>query len=188
MVKRSHFLPPNALKLVEKSLEINSYFAHLENITLAMTNDENEEIRQKAWSKILEARQQELPESVRKFKNPRKLNHNCVDYWDLIDYDSAEHKNPPVLRDIHVDETNIEYLASKPILMHDFGEFLVDMPSNTQPVERSVQLTTAAAKRTAGETNRTGFIVNTLSSRNAMPKFDSKQDFRFSKRLKHLSV
>lgn len=188
MVRRSRFLPPNALQLVEKSLEINSYFAHAENITLAMTNDESEQIRQNAWQKIMEAREREVPGMVRKFQTPKKLNHSCLNYCDLIDYESAEHTNPPVLRDIPVDESNIEFLASKPILMHNFGAFLVDMHVDTQSVERSVQLTTAASKRTVGENNRTGFIVNTLASRNAMEKFESKQDFRFSKRLKQLPV
>lgn len=62
----------------KKGLEINSYLAHTENITLAMVNnDDIIEIRRRAWSKILKAREQYTPGEIRKFVNPKNKSKLC---------------------------------------------------------------------------------------------------------------
>lgn len=95
----------------------------------------------------------------------------------MIDFETYTDTDPPIIRDIPIFAENIDSLAIKKLLEHDFGQFLNDMPLHTQSVERSVKLVTAASKRTAGEQSRNGLIFNTLASRNTMPKFASKKDF-----------
>lgn len=178
MVKSSRFLEENALKIVEKSLQKNAFFAHAEHIVVSMVNDEREAIRRKGWQYVLAARDKANPDEdgIRVFRVP-VLNFNCNDYTDLIEMEAQLHTNPPILRDIDVRDDNIDDLASKPILSHDFGAFLKKIPLHTQAVERAVKLVSEASLKVCGEEGRNGNILNTLSSRKINPKFESKQDY-----------
>lgn len=176
IIKSAQCMPPVCRDILNRNISNNCYFAHAENVTLAMLNDDSEEIRLKAWHKIYAARQQEIENSLRKFRSPQ-LNFSCESYTQLIDYDNAQYFNPPILKDYEFTEDQIVDLASKRILEHDFGEYLKDMPCHTQAVERSVKLVTEASQRVCGHEARNGFIFNTLYSRRLMPKFESKQDF-----------
>lgn len=184
MVKAIRFLPEPALSIVKNSISHNAFFAHPEHILLGTVNDDREDVRIKGWRSILKARSKTV-DSMREFKVP-KINFECDGYLNLIE-DSIE-ADPPVLRKIPVNEENIGLLASKKIEHHDFGSFLKNMPLHTQSVERTVKLVTESAKKVCGEDARDGLIANTIASRNSMPKFDSKQDFRLTQTAKHLSV
>lgn len=177
IVKSSQFLPPVYRKYVNENIAINSYFAHAENITLAMLNDEDEHIRRKGWNRILSARENApKTKSIRVFRVP-DINFSCTNYLDLIDYDKAEHTNPPILIDFPFTRADIDELSSKRILEHEFAKHLKNLPCHTQAVERSVKLVAEASQRVCGQEARNGMILNTLHSRNSMPKFDSKKDF-----------
>lgn len=118
------------------------------------------------------------------------MNVNCTSYMDLIDMRrvAVTDTNPPVVRDVLVTEENIEFLSCERILDHEFGSWLEKTPVHTQCVERSVQLVTKASKVVSGERNRDGLIANTIASRNAMPKFNSKQDYNVTETSKYLVV
>lgn len=176
-----------ALDIVNKSIARNAFFAHPEHVILSMVNDERESVRLNGWQKILSARENEIPGEFRQFRVP-ELNFECIDYMELINLDSAAETNPSLLKDVLVTGENLDLLASKKILDHDFGDFLRDMPLHTQSVERTVQLVTKASKAVFSESNRDGYIANTLASRNSMPKFKSKQDYKQTTTRKHLSV
>ena len=113
-------------------------------------------------------------------------------YKNLIAYDSATHTNPPILSDVPITRADIDELSSKRILDHEFSKYLKKIPNHTQAVERSVKLVTLASQRVCGQEARNGLILNTLSSRKTMPKFDSKQDYAKSfgslSDLSHFSV
>lgn len=191
MIQNSRFLPTAALKIVQENISRNAYFAHPENLTLTMLNDNNEAIRRKGWLSILSARESAIDgDPVRVFRVP-KINFPCTNYTELIDYDNAIHTNPPILRDLPITRADLETLASKKILDHDFGSYLNDMPLHTQSVERSAKLVTGASTRVCSEKARDGLILSTLASRANMPTFQSKQDFDVSSNkdvLKHFSV
>ena len=59
----------------KKYSQINGYMAHSESILLAMVNDKNDRIRQKAVEKIISLRKNVPSEEVRKFKIPTKYQH-----------------------------------------------------------------------------------------------------------------
>lgn len=139
LVKSTQALPNTARAIVNQSIQRNAYFAHAEHITVAMVNDDREEIRLSGWQSILAARETDaLVDRIRTFKPPN-VNFNCESYLDLINYSAATETNSPLLRDIEVTESNIRFLASVELLSHDFGSFIKDMPLHTQSVERTVK-------------------------------------------------
>lgn len=152
-----------------------------------MLNDENVKIRIEGWQMVWRGRERKEPGKIRKFEVPT-INFKCKSYRDLIDLGKCVDTDPPILRDLTFNLDEIEYLACKKIVEHDFAAFIKDLPLHTQPVERCVKLVTEAAKNVCGERSRDGFIVNKLQSRNAMPKFGSKKDFCFGKQFKSLKV
>lgn len=187
MIELSRCLPSVALGIVNESIARNAFFAHFEHIVLAMLNDDGQSIRFEGWCKVLDARESAFSDQIRKFRVP-EINLSCTSYLNLIDLEKPSHTEPPILRKIIVSATDIMFLASKKILEHDFGFFLQNMPLHTQSVERCVKLTSAASKAVCGEKNRDGLIVNTLASRNMMPSFRSKQDYKLGDSLEQLSV
>lgn len=184
IIKSSRFLPPRARSLVDASISRNAYSAHAESVTLAMLNDDREEIRRQGWLNILNARKANVSNGVREFRVPT-VNFKCDSYLTLNDFDRAD---PPLLRDISVSLENMDMLASKNILAHDFGAHLRNIPLHTQAVERAVKETTSAAKHLNSETNRDGFVFNTLASRSVVPTFHSKQDFCEVQPLKQFKI
>lgn len=188
MIRASRILVREARKIVFESISRNAFCAHSENVVLTMLNDDNESIRQDGWERVLLARYRPKPSNqIRKFRVP-PINIKCSSYLDLIDLEKAVDTDPPVVRKVIVSSENIKFLASKKILQHDFGVFLKHMPLHTQSVERCVNLVTAASKSVCGEQARNGYIANTLASRNEMPAFHSKQDFKCGGSFEKLSV
>lgn len=177
IVKSSQFLPPVYRGIVNNNIAINGYFAHPEHITLALLNDEDENIRLKGWNSILTAREN-IPEeeSIRHFRIP-EINFSCTSYLNLIDYEKAVHTNPPILIDFPFTRADIDELASKQILEHEFAKHFKKIPCHTQAVERTVKIVTEPSQHVCGNDARDGMILTTLSSRKAMPKFSSKQDY-----------
>lgn len=187
MVKAIRFLPPIASTIVKESISHNAFFAHPEHIAVAKVNDDREDVRLEGWKSILNARSKvDDNVSIRKFKVP-EVNFNCDDYLELTADDTIE-ADPPILKDIAINEENIEFLASKKILEHEFGVFIKNIPLHTQSVERTVKMVTESSKKVCGEKARDGFIANTILSRNSMPKFDSKKDYKITRSNKHLKV
>lgn len=84
-IRLSRQFPDNIKAIVYKVFEGNAYFAHPENMLIAMMTDKRQHIRQLAIRRILKARNgNSTPsQSIRFFRIP-KLNFNADDYIDLI--------------------------------------------------------------------------------------------------------
>uniref|UniRef100_A0A146M9D2 Uncharacterized protein n=1 Tax=Lygus hesperus TaxID=30085 RepID=A0A146M9D2_LYGHE len=82
MIEKCSFLPKKYREIVHEVLQRNAFFAHPENIILAMLHNERQEIRQMGVRKVLEARNAGQKEEIRKFENPR-LNFRANDYVDM---------------------------------------------------------------------------------------------------------
>ena len=156
--------------IVNKVLQRNAFFAHPENILLAMLLDKDEHIRELGWRRILKSRIDSSKER-RTFIVP-KLLFDSNRYYGMIDWQCTGVSEPPLVHDISsaVIENNIKLriLPKKlfPIL-----------PCHTQAVERSVKLVTEASGCLVNSSERDGYILAKLDSRKKIPQFESKKDF-----------
>lgn len=102
----------------------------------------------------------------------------------MINWQKTNVTSPPLLNDVEVNEDNLLILASKKITKNrDIKIDFKKLPCNTQAVERSVKLVTEASMSVCTAAAREGFIVNTLRSRNAMPQYNSKKDYKTGSKL-----
>ncbi|KAE8739810.1 hypothetical protein FOCC_FOCC014702 [Frankliniella occidentalis] len=169
-IERSRYLPAPYICIVNKVIQTNAFFAHQENVVLAMLFDENEETRLKAASIIIAGRryQDRTPDDQRKFRVP-KVNFSATSYTDMITWPSRP-TEPPLLR-FYSDE-EIREIAMSRQQPSFFG-----LPCHTQAVERGVKIVTEASAAVCGEKSREGFIQSRLESRKTLPQIDTKKDF-----------
>ena len=162
------FLEDDVFEVVKPVIQRNAFFAHPENILIAMINDERPHIRELAWRRVLKARSQSS-EVVRQFKLP-EINFDAEDYVAMINWQSVTVTEPPLTRDIPETELrkNIENKARL-----EFKKF----PCHTQCVERMIKLVTESSKKVSGVENRDGFVKSKLASYKRMAKFETKKDY-----------
>lgn len=176
LIKSAQFLPAKFKKVVNDTIQRNAFFAHPENVLLAMTNDDSFDVRRYAWQKILEARNNEpVDDAVRTFKIPT-LNFKCSEYSTMIDFDNVQMSSPPVLDDIEASNDNLDELAGKKIT--ELNATFNDLPCHTQSVERCVKIVTEASMNATNDEDRLGLILQTLQSRNLMARMHTKKDYQ----------
>ena len=86
MIKKSSFLPDEFKAIVQEVIQRNSYFAHSENILLAMLGDERVHFRELGLRRILKARQTDWNGIIRHFELP-KFNFKAEEYFEMIRWD-----------------------------------------------------------------------------------------------------
>lgn len=153
--------------IVKPYISRSAYFAHPENILIAMLADSDISIRSRAVDIILQQRLHAPTRPtapIRQFKVP-PINFDATNYVDLIDWEDI--KEPPVTMKLTDDD-----IANFRIL-----PLTLNYKNHTQGVERCVKLVTDASKAVYGFDARDGFIRARINSRNLMPRFDSKQDY-----------
>ena len=164
-------LAPDIQEIVKPTIQRNAFYAHPENILLAMVCDERPHIRELAWRRIKKAREQEKGKTVRKFTIPQ-LNFDAPCYSQLISWQEVPTvTEPPLTRNISEDELE-ELIMTKSKKQFD------TMPCHTQAVERCVKLVTEASSSVCGSESRDGFIRARIESRKKMPTFNTKNQFR----------
>lgn len=178
LVIRSRFLPPDMKKIIDEVFKRNAFFANTENLLLAMTNDEQETVRELAWFRIKEARAV-YKDQQRVFTLP-SINFEATNYVDIIQWNEKQITPPPLLDDVEVAEHTIRPLLLKRLKDHDFAEKIIGLPCHTQAVERCVKSVTRASLKVSGPTARHGYIMNELKSRSTMPSFRTKKQFTVS--------
>jgi len=169
-IVKSRYLSDNLKAVIDPVIERNAYFAHPENILLAMLVDERMFVRELAMRRILKARTETY--RLRKFVVP-KLNFNAKDYIELIDWQHTDISEPPLFANIAVDDIEM-LVASRTVPSLDFPKY----PCHTQAVERCVKLVTEAASSVCGARARDGFIRVRLESRKIVPHFNTKSKYR----------
>ena len=157
-------------------IQRNGYYAHPENILLAMVHDKNKDIRELGLRKVLKARKIEAGhgKGVRLFKIP-KINFEATAYYDLTDWQNILITSPPLLFDVTNDDIKrtITQRTSFKLPVE-----LTGIPCHTQAVERRIKLVTAASNKVCGKENRDGFVIATLLSRKTMPQFENKKQLQ----------
>ncbi|KAK3920111.1 DNA-directed RNA polymerase subunit beta' [Frankliniella fusca] len=174
-IVKSRYLPSKQRDVVDTVIQTNAFFAHHENILLTMLGDEQKCLRELAVRRVTNARARALgaaiSDSPRQFIVP-KINFQAKQYCDIIDWPEAV-TEPPILRGLPT--ADIEACVEDAAKIRELvGLF----PNHTQAVERCVKLVTMASERVCGPEARDGFIRATLLSRETMPFFGSKKDFK----------
>ena len=165
------------LGVVKNVLQRNGFFAHFENVALAMLADEDETIRRTAVNKILQIREalkQNMPETfssassneIRKFEIPQ-IDFDARSYHSMINLNQSNLSEPPALKSLQLQE--IEAMRKHKLIMNH--------PCHNQAVERHIKVVTEASSLFCTFEQRDGSIRQKLRSRQLMKKFDTKKQF-----------
>lgn len=181
IIQNSRYLPEELIQVIDPVISNNAYFAHPENILLAMLVDARPVIRELAVRRISKGRNSEYSKSqkVRQFKIPT-LNFKAQDYSDLIDWSLLSESGllePPVVTSFSLHDLR-NLLNEDGSISNSKFKRIAEMPCHTQAVERCVKLVTESSKTVCGERNRDGLIRTTLASRASMPSFDNKSKYK----------
>ncbi|GBN92882.1 hypothetical protein AVEN_206234-1 [Araneus ventricosus] len=171
-IQISRYLSDELLQVVYPVIQRNAFFAHPENVLLAMFVDEIERIRELGYRRILKARQiVPKKKTVRNFVPP-KINFQASDYIEIINWNSNVVYPPPMLRDLSEDDIK-SLINSDTTPIREIQKF----PCHTQALERCTKLVTKTSNKVCRQDARDGYIRATLKSRSAMPNFTKKSDF-----------
>ena len=178
-----------ALKVVQR----NAFFAHQENVLIAMLGDNDEEIRMRGVNKVLsirgnlpstvsfdnhdlvDSRSEEYSLEGAKYYNsastvrlfePPTLDLTVNSYYKMVNLTFC-HQQPPVIE--HLTNLDIEQCRIRPLQL--------DHPCHNQCVERHVKMVTEAAAQVEGFERRDGLIRQKIKSRKLLKKFDTKVQF-----------
>jgi hypothetical protein len=169
MIKNSRYLANSLREIIDKVLQRNAFFAHQENILLAMIFDSRANMKTLAYRRILAVR--EKRSNVRKFELP-KLNFNANDYTDMIFWQEVDRCEPPIMQQYSSNDIrNLMNDKISPTLE------IVQYPSNTQAVERAVKMVTEASQAVYGAQERDQLIKVRILSRSQREKFDTKSQY-----------
>ena len=154
-IKKTRCLSPAIQEIVMPILQKNGYFAHSENVLVAMVNDENKIIRELGLRRVLRSRK--LSNSVtntKTFKIPN-INFDADNFCDMIDWQNVEVTPPPLLYDAADDVIRRAINEETKILS---ANELLNIPCHTQAVERIIKLVTTASSKVCGQKNRDGYL------------------------------
>ena len=157
LFKSSH---PNVWEAVQVTFQTNGFWAHIENVLLAMVCDPNPSVRKEAIDIIQDARerkQKSRAKTVRKFIVP-DIDFEATNYHSLIDLTQykpvQEFVSPPILNPYSIED----------IKQMNFSDNFKCIASHQQHVERWVANTSQAAKYAVGQERRHQFLLNQAES------------------------
>lgn len=173
-IKIQRLLSRDIVSITLPVIKRNGYWAHQENVLLAMLADDDEENRKVAIDYIKSIRQQPGPSQhhIREFRAPH-IADSCQTLKDLLPPIDQCKFEPPMTRKLSDEELNN-------FMQHPYH---IDIPCHSQGVERCVKLVTEASGMVYGADARDGYIRAVLKSRQFMPLYESKQDFSAPKVL-----
>lgn len=135
-----------------------------------MIFDEKKAVRQMAFQKILQIRDNLERTRLRTYKKA-DINFECTNYTNIIDLnDNNILFEPPYTKSIPYDHL-IDYKDSDVILLQ------MRIPCHIQATERCIKEITRASKHVT-EKHKAGFVAMSAESREKMPRFESKQDYK----------
>ena len=167
---------PKLLEGVNEVLKNNSYWAHPENMLVAMAMDSNPDLNVKALEIISKLRKSKA-QRIRKFRKPGKfLNFKAQSYDELIDFKQFKpslYSSPPLLRDHSLQD----------IKTKNFDDDIMKVPAHSQHVERFVYLTSQAGLYARGEEAMDAWVLNkVISSEKYSPKSTKGQFLALQKK------
>lgn len=169
LILLSRRLPDIDRQITQTVLQRNAYWAHSENILIAMLADEHEDTRKMAVQTILRCRLSSMhsPKQVRQFLVP-KVNFESEAYHQLIDWRNTVVTEPPL--SFSISSAELEQVVSKPLEVPD-------IPCHSQGVERWVSEVTRASGKVSGHERRHRMILTRTRSVKELPETDTKRSF-----------
>ena len=159
-----------------KYFDINSYFAHPENVLVSAVFDPDKTIQEQALLEIDALRKywKKYPNKVRHFElHVDRMDLKAKNYYEMIKWEKYPKRfiaDPPFLKQYsmaqlraHVDGTEIITLPA--------------VPNHSQAVERNVQNVTFAASKVVGHEKRHEFLLNLEENRKNYPTYANKSFF-----------
>ena len=172
-LKKNHVKEYEALKPV---FERSFYWGHSEQLLLSCLGSADRNIRVQAISRILKARQDEggrktpseaeSADKVRIFQVPKPV-YEASSFDSMINWETELVTSPPILRQI----------SDEDLRKYEDSPLEINVPSNTQHVERFIQLMAKNATRKATSKLRDGLCKTTIKHRQKRPKLERKSDF-----------
>ena len=174
-------LPLDEFRVVAPTFERGmGYWLHSEQMFLACLGSDSEEVRSHAVARILRirhdvaststspqsAKRKKPVSKVRTFELPTPL-YEASNFWMAIDWTKEQVTEPPYLR--KYSDEQLRNFESHPLEM--------DIPSNSQFVERFIQVATQNGTKAGTSTLRNGLSIATLRSRRKRPNIETKSDF-----------
>ena len=177
-MKLLNSLPKDEQRIVFPTFQHGFFWAHSKQLLLGCLGSENGDVRAQAVARILHLRHTEATEpstsrgkgkrvkSIRILKMPMPI-YSATHFSKMIDWTTEQICEPPYLRKFTDEE--IRRFEQSPLILN--------VPSNSQHVERFIQLITKNGLRAASPTLRDGLCKATIQSRQLRPKVETKADF-----------
>lgn len=172
----SRALKSSTFLIIKKKVKNNSYFAHTENVLLAMIADPDHQIRWKGWDKIINARIKMghiSTTDVRTFVKPSDVINDISSqhYSLMIDWDNQQIFEPPFTKQLSMEEL-IVYRDSGSVI------YIPSIPCHSQATEFLVQAVSQAVKSVATHDKQEAHVKSKLLARGQMPEYRSKEQYK----------
>ena len=155
------------------------YWVHPEQSLLGCLASEDPDVWAHAVARITRLRQsveeprepltkrnKKAHSTVRIFKLPTPI-YSATNFWSMINWSSEQMLEPPYTKKFSLED--IKSFETSPLTMN--------VPSNSQFVERFIKLISENGTRAASPTLRDGLCHSTNLSRQRHPKRETKADF-----------
>ena len=154
------------------------HWAHLEQVLLSCLSSDDIDVRSKGIVTILKIREGKTQHDKRP-KRKKKGNHGirtfeipsfCYDAQDfttMTDWQKEQMTEPPFTA----------RMSNEEIKRFELHPLVLDVPSNSQHVERFIRVTTEIGTKSADSTLRDGMVHATVAHRELRGKKESKMDF-----------
>lgn len=162
-------MPEYIKSIAQKVLQNNAYFAHQENLLVAMLVDSEQNIRRIAVEAILKARQTE-GNAMRIFELP-KINWEASHYTEIVHFEDGI--EPPLTK--RMNEIELEDCIQS--ADNCVSQMVAGIPNHTQAVERLIRLVSDRSKIAGNETTRNQSIMTAIENRKQLPQRESKRDY-----------
>lgn len=156
------------MEKLHESLTRNFHNGHPESILTAAVVDDNKDTREFAVEKIKWAREKRVGSEVRFVKAP-KFNFHAETYLNLAPLNKPEECDPPILRDINLEDCLNNHKAVRQLLK---------FPCHSQANERYVQEVHKAVPHCASDQDVMGMVRVREAARYHQGNLKSKKDFQ----------
>lgn len=165
-------LTTDLFQIVQKSLQNNGYFLHVENVLISMVTDQRKPVRDLAYKQILNSRGRgrSVLRTFTKLKMSQ-LSFECEDYFEMINWKKIIVLEPPFTKKISSENLQ-KFLNSDDIIQ------IPNIPSHTQATEHYIQALTETVGKICGEIRQNGYLENKIASRGRNANKMTKKGFK----------